>query len=132
MKEQQEINCIEKAIEHLKERVMFMENFLKEKESTGTIVLDKEKILSSMAINKLSIAALEKQLNGGWILVSEGAPNMDECHKNDNRFIVTDGNRVYEDSFDYLADGYTEPKWIYSTMCEPIAWQPLPEPFKED
>lgn len=53
---------IEKAIEHLKECVMFRENFLKEKELMGTIVLDKEKILSSTILDKLSIKALEKQI----------------------------------------------------------------------
>ena len=67
----------------------------------------------------------------GWIPVSERLTNMEECQKNDCRFIVTDGNRVYEDSFDYMTDGYIEPHWIYSTMCQPTAWQPLPEPYKE-
>jgi len=66
-----------------------------------------------------------------WIPVSERLPNMEECQKNDCRFIVTDRNRVYEDSFDYMADGYIEPHWTYST-CQPTAWQPLPEPYKEE
>lgn len=80
---------------------------------------------------ELAISALEKQLTNGWIPVTERLPNMEECQKNDCRFIVTDGNRVYEDSFDYMADGYIEPHWTYSTMCQPTAWQPLPEPYKE-
>lgn len=77
----------------------------------------------------LAIEALEDQINNGWIPVRQRLPSIEESHKNDNRFIVTDGNRVYEDSFDYLADGYNDPKWIYSS-CQPIAWQPLPEPYK--
>jgi len=79
----------------------------------------------------LAIEALERQLNNGWIPTKQRLPNMKECQKNDCRFIVTDGNRVYGDSFDYLADGYIEPKWVYSSMCEPIAWQELPERYKE-
>jgi hypothetical protein len=78
-----------------------------------------------------AIKCMEKQLTNGWIPVSERLPNMEECQKNDCRFIVTDGNRVYEDSFDYMTDGYIEPHWTYSTMCQPTAWQPLPEPLPE-
>lgn len=72
-----------------------------------------------------------ESLNNRWIPVSERLPNMEECQKNDCRFIVTDGNRVYEDSFDYMADGYIEPHWTYSTMCQPTAWQPLPPKYEE-
>ena len=73
-----------------------------------------------------------ESLNNRWIPVSERLPNMEECQKNDCRFIVTDGNRVYEDSFNYMADGYIEPHWTYSTMCQPTAWQPLPESYREE
>lgn len=73
----------------------------------------------------------DKVYRNRWIPVSERLPNMEECQKNDCQFIVTDGNRVYEDSFDYMADGYIEPHWTYST-CQPTAWQPLPEPYREE
>lgn len=79
----------------------------------------------------MAISALEQQLADRWIPVTDRYPTMEECRKNDCRFIVTDGNRVYEDSYDYLADGYTEPKWTYSTMCQPIAWKSLPQLYKE-
>lgn len=75
-----------------------------------------------------------------WIPCSERLPNKDEYLKNDGRFIVTDGNRVYQSIYD-----------IYSAHCFRtlvlfdfgsrsnfevdncvIAWMPLPEPYKAD
>ncbi len=116
------MNDIEKAIEHLKERVIFMENFLKEKESMGTIVLDKEKILNSMALNKLSIIALEKQLNGGWVSVSKMLPNKSGF------YIVTErrGDKIVV-AYTYF---YDSGQWM-GISDEVIAWQPLPKPYKE-
>lgn len=78
---------------------------------------------------KIIEKALEKQLNGGWIPISERLPNMDECQKNDNRFIVTDGNRRYQDWFDYV-ERYFERcgcngLGLKKDECV-IAWQPLP------
>ena len=73
-----------------------------------------------------------------WIPCSERMPNKDEYLKNDGRFIVTDGNRVYQSIYD-----------IYSAHCFRtlvlfdfgsrsnfevdncvIAWMPLPESHK--
>ena len=73
-----------------------------------------------------------------WIPCSERLPNKDEYLKNDGRFIVTDGNRVYQSIYD-----------IYSAHCFRtlvlfdfgsrsnfevdncvIAWMPLPHPYK--
>lgn len=39
---------------------------------------------------------VEQEYNDGWIPVSKRLPNKDEYTKNDGRFIVTDGNRVYQ------------------------------------
>lgn len=69
--------------------------------------------------------------NNGWIPVSERLPSKEECLENDDRFIVTDGNRIYQDDFDIYADGYNEPKWVYSNDMV-IAWQSLPEPYREE
>ena len=79
----------------------------------------------------INLKCMTEQQGNSWIPVSERLPNMEECQKNDCRFIVTDGDRVYEDSFDYMADGYMQPYWTYSTMCQPTAWMPLPESYKE-
>jgi hypothetical protein len=64
--------------------------------------------------------------NYEWIMCSDRLPTMKEVQRNDCRFIVTDGNRVYEDCFDYMADGYIEPKWIYSMSCQPTHWMNMP------
>ncbi len=67
-----------------------------------------------------------------WILCSERLPTMEECRKNDCWFILDDGNRRYQGTFDYteryftkfdLWNGPVEDKCV-------IAWQPLPEPYK--
>lgn len=68
-----------------------------------------------------------------WIPCSERLPNEEEYRKNNGMFNVTDGNRSYSEWFDpYDKKGFGEP-----TMCGfrvdrcVIAWQPLPEPYKE-
>jgi hypothetical protein len=64
--------------------------------------------------------------NYEWIKCSDRLPTMKECQRNDCRFIVSDGNRVYSDLFDYMADGYIDPKWIESLKCQPIYWMNMP------
>lgn len=76
----------------------------------------------------------DAKLTNGWILVSERLPTMEECQKNDCRFIVTDGNRRYQSWFDY-EDNYFEKCdcngcGLKKDNCV-IAWQTLPEPYKE-
>lgn len=79
-----------------------------------------------------SLRAMEKETkNNGWIPCKERLPSKEECLENDDRFIVTDGNRIYQDDFDIYADGYNEPKWVYSNDMV-IAWQSLPEPYREE
>ena len=64
-------------------------------------------------------------LNKQWIPVSTRLPTKEEYMQNDGRFIATDGNRVYQGSFD-IYDGkfkcpdFTEDKCI-------IAWTNLPQ-----
>ena len=82
--------------------------------------------------------ALKKQLNGGWIPVSERLPTQEEVYKNDGRFIVTDGNRVYQSLFS-IYDGKQFVDITYKGNCNFIttidkcvtAWQNLPEQYKE-
>lgn len=67
--------------------------------------------------------ALEKQLNGEWIPVSERLPEEDE-----EVFVTTIGNQVCW-AFRYLDEWNT-----YLSKFENedvLAWQPLPEPYKE-
>lgn len=84
----------------------------------------------------LAISALEKQLTNGWISVKNRFPNMEECQRNDCRFITTDGNRRYQRHYDYAEKVFGEP-FHHNTMnfyidkCV-IAWQPLPEKYKEE
>lgn len=77
---------------------------------------------------------LEKAMRNNWILVGERLPTREEYIKNDGRFIVTDGNRVYQSLFDI----YEKKCFIdltYKGNCEfdeqidnrVIAWQVLPE-----
>lgn len=68
---------------------------------------------------------------GAWIPASERLPTEEEYCKNDGRFIVTDGNRVEQGIFDVYADGYCGPQWPHQ-FCQPIAWTPLPEPYKAE
>ena len=76
-----------------------------------------------------------KEYNNGWIACSERLPSIEECHKNDNRFIVTDGNRSYQRIFDYQKQVFCEPMYMctFNTFIDNCVthWQPLPERFKE-
>ena len=84
----------------------------------------------------LAIKALEQQEKEKWVPISERFPSMEECQKNDCRFIVTDGNRIYQNWFNYI-DGYFE-----SYNCDGtefsllrknnlvIAWKSMPEEYK--
>ena len=69
-----------------------------------------------------------------WISCSARLPSMEECQKNDNRFIVTDGNRTYQGYFDYELNCFVKmAKEDAFINCEDkcvIAWMPMPEPVK--
>lgn len=84
---------------------------------------------------KLAISALEAQQADRWIPVTERLPSMEECQKNDCRFIVTDGNRRYQAWFDY------EYRHFCKCECNGLglkndncvrAWRPFPESYKEE
>ena len=83
-----------------------------------------------------AISALEKQLTDMWIPISKRMPNHEEYCKNDGRFIVTDGNRVYQALFDiYDCKAFCNgggKLWDLIIDTRPIAWQPLPELWKGD
>ena len=82
-------------------------------------------------------------LKNRWIPCSERFPNKEEYLKDDGRFIVTDGNRVYQSIYDIyinkcfrtlqlncLVDlGYQS---NFEVDKRVIAWQPLPEVYKEE
>ena len=74
-----------------------------------------------------------------WIPCSERMPNKDEYLKNDGRFIVTDGNRVYQSIYIYSAHCFrTLVLFDFGSRSNfevdncVIAWMPLPEPYKAD
>jgi len=126
------MNDIEKAIEVLK-----MENELMQFDPmTGEIEpieLQNQDNQDLYKANLIAISALEKQLNGGWIPVSERLPEEETFYQ------VT----VKYENFAgvYLATMTAEYKnkncWrIYSQQPaivnrNVVAWMPLPEPYKE-
>ena len=75
--------------------------------------------------------------NDGWIPVEERMPTKEEFLKDDGRFILDDGNRRYQGLFDIYAGKFKFSRHIsgihyelFEDKCV-IAWQPLPEPYKE-
>lgn len=69
----------------------------------------------------------EKDSLKNWELFNSKKPTQDQCAKNDCRFIVSDGNRVYMALYDYIAYEFVkfdEPKLYDKTI---IKWQELPE-----
>lgn len=74
---------------------------------------------------------IEQTKIGGWIPCSERLPTKEESIKNDNRFILDDGNRRYGGLFDYEKQCFAQFdfwKGLVEDKCA-IAWQPLPEAY---
>lgn len=91
---------------------------------------DKEQ-LQEMVDKK--VAEMIEQPQGEWIPVSERLPDKEEYIQCNGLFIVSDGNRVYAEHFDiYDKKCFGEPT-IYGFTADRlvIAWQPLPEPYKQ-
>jgi len=88
---------------------------------------------------KLAIKALEKQVNNGWIPVSERLPNNEECYKFDKnhpsrrKFLCSIKIKNYEPITRELhfseIFGWKYGPADYNKYV--IAWQELPEPYKE-
>ena len=75
--------------------------------------------------------------NDGWIPVEERMPTKEEFLKDDGRFILDDGNRRYQGLFDIYDGKFKFSRHIsgihyelFEDKCV-IAWQPLPELYKE-
>lgn len=70
---------------------------------------------------------------GKWIKCTERLPTMEECQKNDCRFIVTDGNRSYARHFDYIDKKFVQINDNLLSLEDRcvVAWQPFPDPYKE-
>lgn len=76
--------------------------------------------------------------NDGWIPVEERMPTKEEFLKDDGRFILDDGNRRYQGLFDIYDGKFKFSRHIsgihyelFEDKCV-IAWQPLPEPYKQE
>jgi len=123
------MNDIEKAIEVLK-----MENELMQFDPmTGEIEpieLQNQDNQDLYNANLMAISALEKELNGGWIPVSERFPKENDIYlvtfeEQEKRYV----ERLY---FSTMNGWYMPLVWQDEGKIEKIiAWQSLPEPYKE-
>lgn len=95
--------------------------------------LAKENLIKYTCLNELGLEEedfpleQEKDSLKKWELFNLKKPTQDQCAKNDCRFIVSDGNRVYMALYDYIAYEFVkfdEPKLYDKTI---IKWQELPE-----
>lgn len=101
----------------------------------------KKDVAGTINAFSMAIEALEKQATSEWIPYSERLPNKEEYLKNDGRFIVTDGNRVYQSIYDiYIQHCFRTLKFFdFDTGRDStfeidncvIAWMPLPEAYEE-
>ena len=82
---------------------------------------------SKQPFYELAISALEYQLTNGWIPVSERLPEdfikVLTCDKEGNIHIT---NHCHEYEYPF---GISE---NHPRYYMPVAWQPLPEPYKEE
>ena len=138
------MNQIEKAIKACKEEIKFYKDelkqpYLKEYKTTYEAYITGQDVAYSNCVNGIEtfefiISVLQEQQKQQWIPCSERIPNREEYIKNDGRFIVTDGQKVYQDLFDiYTTKTFCkESGFAISVDNRPIAWRELPEKYKED
>lgn len=69
------------------------------------------------------ISALEQQLNGGWIPVSERLP------EKGGWYLVTTEEMKVDLAHWFFGEGW---KRGHNSNSKVIAWQPIPGPYKED
>jgi len=89
--------------------------------------------IESLSAKLADMERSAEDCGGRWIKISDRVPTMEECQKNDNRFILDDGNRRYGGLFDYQKRCFVQFdfwKGLVEDKCA-IAWQPLPEPYHE-
>ena len=123
------MNNIEKAIENINDFIEVWE--LEQADEYMEMIISKEDIDAF----KIAISALEKQLNNGWIPVSERLPES----IGDTVLITVPINRGTSHHFGSLDIAYMrndEKRVFYGTdgeysFDEVTAWQPLPEPYKQ-
>ena len=124
-------NNIERAIENFKKR----NNGLKNNPVCQDVPERVNKQNYEIERNNLAIAALEKQLNGGWISASDRLPEM--CGQD---ILLTIENIFQQRKVIHGFTGYMEKgKLEFNSLDNEtnfknwtvIAWQPLPEPYKE-
>lgn len=103
------MNEIEKAIKYMKDRLRY---------ALVATTIDVDYV-------KLAIKALEKTLTGGWIPVAERLPD------NQQRVIVKCKGCPTVIGWIMHGRWHTDFGCMYKEY-DVIAWQPLPEPYKEE
>lgn len=83
---------------------------------------------------KLAAANMERSdryYGGGWIAISDRLPTKEESIRNDNRFILDDGNRRYEGCFDYVGNRFVRFNCdgMQTDECA-IAWCEFPDRYR--
>ena len=127
------MNDIERAIEALKMENELMQFFNPMTGEIEPIELQNQDNQDLYKANLVAISALEKQLNGGWIPVSERLPEKEDIYqvtikyKNFAGIHLTVRTAIYENK-KWNIHG---PQPVISNI-KIIAWQPLPEPYKEE
>jgi len=90
----------------------------------------REAISSKAELGEIKIA----QYRNGWIPCSERLPSKEEYLKDDGRFIATDENRRYQSLFNIYEKRFEKEmhdiRMVIEDKCV-LAWQPLPETWKE-
>ena len=122
---------IEKAISLLKSDIGVLDNYLKKHPLVISHYLEEDRCFENQLIKDMefTISALEKQLNNGWIPVSERLPK-------EGRYLVTTVyGEVKESEFDlkkwWQIDNSTISLEWEEEPNKVVAWRPLPPKYEE-
>lgn len=84
-------------------------------------------------VHKIRMVVLSAdQSQNDWVMVSDRLPSREDCQKNDNRFILDDGNRRYEGIFDYEQRKFMTHDELFMKEDDcAAAWMPMPDACRQ-
>jgi hypothetical protein len=100
-------------------------------------LIDEQELYNCESVLEAIDYIMEQPTVNTWIPCSERLPTKEEYCKNDGRFIVSNGIKSYECTFDVYEEIFKQFEynrkgiWMEYVDDKVIAWQPLPKPFKE-
>lgn len=114
------------------EEVAMLARFFKERTSTAAITADMKLLAGYLKAEKYEELEKQNQMpQTGWIPVSSGKLPTKEEYSEDGFVLVQTGGDIIYKGFYEAESGFWVDEVGFKFAYMPIAWQPLPQPYKE-